>query len=275
MTGRPRLRCIALIAACLAGSAMAGPLPAGVLDRAASARVIIAGEVHDNPAHHVAQAAITAHVQPRAIVFEMLTATQASAVTPDIRADQDALALALDWANSGWPDFAMYHPIFTAAPGAAIYGAGVPRDAARAAMQAGIADSFGADAADYGLTDALPADVQAAQEDLQQQAHCNAMPPEMLPIMVDLQRLRDAVLARETLRALDDTGGPVVVITGNGHAREDWGVPSYLAALRPDLDVLTIGQQEDGAGAPGGFDILLSAPAVDRPDPCAIFRTKG
>lgn len=269
------MRMLALIAALAAGPAVADPLTDVLRERVASAPVVIAGEVHDNPAHHALQAALVAHVQPRAIVFEMLTAVQADQVTPQNRADPDALAAALDWANSGWPDFAMYHPIFTAAPDAAIYGAAVPRDAARAAMQTGIAAHFGADAAAYGLITPLPSDVQAAQEDLQQQAHCNAMPPEMLPVMVELQRLRDAVLARATLKALDDTGGPVVIITGNGHARRDVGVPAYLARLRPDLEVLTIGQQEDGAGAPGGFDILLSSPAVDRPDPCAVFRNRG
>ena len=269
------MRGLVLIATLLAGPANAGPLPADLPDRAAAAPVVIAGEVHDNPAHHVLQAELVAHLQPRALVFEMLTTAQAAVVTPDNRADQAALGAALDWANSGWPDFAMYHPIFTAAPDAVVYGAAVPRDAARAAMQTGIAAYFGAEAAAYGLTTPLPAEVQAAQEDLQQQAHCNAMPPEMLPVMVDLQRLRDAVLARETLRALDETGGPVVVITGNGHARQDVGIPAYLALLRPGLDVLTIGQQEDGAGAPGGFDILLSSPAVDRPDPCDAFRNRG
>lgn len=269
------MRCLALIAAVASGPAIAGPLSVDLLDRLASAPVIIVGEVHDNPAHHAVQADIVAQVQPRALVFEMLTDAQADLVTPDNRADQTGLAEVLDWAESGWPDFAMYHPIFTAAPGAAIYGAAVPRVSARAAMQAGIAASFGDDAAEYGLTTPLPADAQAAQEDLQQQAHCNAMPPEMLPVMVDLQRLRDAVLARATLQALDDAGGPVVVITGNGHAREDGGVPAYLTALRPDLDILTIGQQEDGAGAPGVFDVILSAPAVERPDPCDAFRNKG
>lgn len=269
------MRRLALIAAIAAGPAFAGPLPVELLEPAANAPVVIVGEIHDNPAHHVTQAQLVALVQPRAIVFEMLTEAQAGKVTPANRADQQALAEALGWADTGWPDFAMYHPIFTAAPDAAIYGAAVPRDAARAAMQAGIAESFGDDAADYGLTTPLPADDQAAQEDLQQQAHCNAMPPEMLPAMVDLQRLRDAVLARATLRALDKTGGPVVVITGNGHAREDGGVPAYIALIRPDLDVLTIGQQEDGAGAPGLFDVMLSAPAVERPDPCEAFRDKG
>lgn len=269
------MRCLALIATLACGPALAGPLPDDVLAQAAAAPVVIIGEVHDNPAHHAAQADLMAHLRPGAIVFEMLTSAQAAQVTTENRDDASTLETALGWADSGWPDFAMYFPIFTAAPQAAIYGAAVPRKAARAAMQAGIAQSFGADAAAYGLTTPLPEDEQAAQEELQQQAHCNAMPPEMLPVMVDLQRLRDAVLARETLRALDETGGPVVVITGNGHARADWGVPAYLARLRPSLDVFTIGQQEDGAGAPGNFDVLLSAPAVDRPDPCLQFRNKG
>jgi uncharacterized iron-regulated protein len=269
------MRILSLIAVLLAGPAIAGPLPANLLEMSSTASVVIAGEVHDNPAHHEAQTALVQHIAPRAIVFEMLTSEQAGLVTQDNRADQALLETALGWADSGWPDFAMYYPIFEAAPAAAIYGAAVPRDAARGAMQAGIAETFGPDAANYGLSDPLPEDQQSAREKLQQTAHCNAMPPEMLPVMVDLQRLRDAVLARETLRALDETGGPVVLITGNGHARRDWGVPAYLASLRPDLEVVTIGQQEDGTGTPGGFDALLSAPAVDRPDPCEVFRNRG
>ncbi len=257
------------------GPALAGPVADDILQTAEDAPVVILGEVHDNPNHHAAQAEIVAHVQPKAVVFEMLTEDQAGRVTADNRADEARLAADLDWAASGWPDFAMYHPMFTSAPDARIYGAAVPRDAARQAMQTGIAESFGAQAADFGLTASLPADQQQAREALQQAAHCNAMPEEMLPVMVDLQRLRDAVLARETLRALDQTGGPVVVITGNGHARRDWGVPAYLANLRPDLKVVSIGQQEDGQGAPGGFDLTLSAPAVARPDPCEAFRDRG
>lgn len=257
------------------GPAFAGPLSVETLDRVTGAPVVIIGEVHDNPAHHAVQAALVAHIQPRAIVFEMLTEVQADAVTPQTRADEETLGDAVDWADSGWPDFSLYYPIFAAAPAAAIYGAAVPRDAARAAMQAGIAESFGDQAAEFGLTTPLPSAEQEAQEDLQQVAHCNAMPPEMLAVMVDLQRLRDAVLARETLRAIDATGGPVVVITGNGHARRDWGVPAYIAAARPDLEIVSIGQQEEGQGAPGGFDILLSSPAVERPDPCEAFRDRG
>ncbi len=239
---------------------------------AAAQDVLILGEVHDNPAHHRVQADMVAEFAPSAIVFEMLTPAQAGAVTPANRDDQAELAEALDWASSGWPDFAMYHPIFTAAPEAAIYGAQVPREAARAAFETGIAEAFSGDAVKYGLTEPLPQDEQQRREALQLEAHCDALPEEMLPGMVQIQRLRDAELARAVVAAMDDTGGgPVAVITGNGHARKDWGVPAYLARAAPGLDVHVIGQTEDDAPLEGGFDEVISAPAVERDDPCAAF----
>jgi uncharacterized iron-regulated protein len=94
----------------------------------------------------------------------------------------------------------------------------------------------------------------------------------MLPGMVEVQRLRDAVLARAVVQAVEETGGPVAVITGNGHARRDRGVPAYLGRIAPDLEVFVLGQTEDGAPLEGGFDEVVSAPAVDRPDPCAAFQ---
>ena len=239
---------------------------------ALSQDVVILGEVHDNPAHHAEQAARVLELQPKAIVFEMLTEEQASKVTPELRGDQAKLAEALAWDESGWPDFAMYYPIFSAAPEAQIYGAQVPREAARSALSTGPAASFGPEAARYGLDRDLPPEEQTARETLQMEAHCNALPPEMLPGMVAIQRLRDAVLARATIEALEATGGPVAGITGNGHARRDWGVPAYLTKVAPDLDIWVLGQTEDDSPLDGGFDMVTSAPAVERPDPCAAFQ---
>ncbi|MBC7133358.1 MAG: ChaN family lipoprotein [Roseovarius sp.] len=239
---------------------------------AAAQDVVILGEVHDNPAHHAEQAARVAALVPRALVLEMLTPEQAARIRPELIADAEAMAGLLGWAESGWPDFAMYHPIFAAAPGARIYGAQVTREAARAVFETGPAEAFGPEAAAYGLTDPLPEAEQAAREALQMAAHCDALPEEMLPGMVAVQRLRDAVLARAVMQALAETGGPVAVITGNGHARRDWGVPAYLARIAPGLDVFVLGQTEEGAPLEGGFDAVISAPAVDRPDPCAAFR---
>ncbi len=256
------MRLIALLLLCLAS-----PLAA---QDASDARIVILGEIHDNPDHHETQADWTARIAPTALVFEMLTPDQAARVTPENRGDAQALGAALDWAASGWPDFDMYHPIFTAAPQARIYGAAVPRDAARAAFEAGVAASFGEDAADYGLDQPLPEAQLQARLAFQAAAHCNALPENLLPQMVELQRLRDAVLARTALTALDETGGPVVVITGNGHARADWGIPVYLSAARPNLAVFSLGQAEDGQIA-GRFDQVVDAPASPRDDPCAAF----
>lgn len=256
-----------LILAVLPGAVLADPVADLVRDR----DVVVIGEVHDNPAHHEAQARLTRAAAPKALVFEMLSPDQAGRITADLRADAVALATALDWENSGWPDFDMYYPIMQAAPGAAIYGAAVPRAEARAAFETGIVASFGDGAADFGLDHPLPEDQLGKRLTLQKAAHCDALPDDLLPKMVALQRLRDAVLARTAVQALAETGGPVVVITGNGHARTDWAVPYLLRMRARDLDVVSIGQSEDGVAPEGRFDAVIDAPAVDRPDPCEAF----
>ena len=261
------------LAVLLAAPALARPIaPDALAGAVAGWPVVILGEVHDNPAHHAHQAAAVAALQPRALVFEMLTPEQAARVTPDLRTDAAALGAALGWEASGWPDFAMYHPIFTAAPQAQVVGAALPRDRVRMAFADGAAAVFGDQAARYGLDQPLAPDDQAARETLQQEAHCNALPPGMLPGMVEAQRLRDAALAQAVMQALAVTGGPVAVITGSGHARRDHGIPAALAVAAPDLRVLAVGQLESDPGDAAPFDLWVVTEPVDRPDPCAAFR---
>jgi uncharacterized iron-regulated protein len=238
------------------------------------ADVVILGEVHDNPEHHQNQAVAVAAMMPKAIVFEMLSPEQASRMPVD-RSDQTALERVLQWNASGWPEFSMYYPLFTAAPGAAIYGAEVPRADVRAALDTGAAAVFGADAARYGLDRPLDPGEQAARENEQQAVHCDALPADSLPGMVQAQQLRDAALARAVLMAHQATGGPIAVITGSGHARKDWGVPAVLSVAAPDLSVLSIGQVELDAGENPPWDKWLVTAAVERPDPCAAFGNGG
>lgn len=262
---------MALGAGIIAAAGMAGAGEQALLDAARAADVVILGEVHDNPAHHAVQADWVAAIAPKAVVFEMLTEDQAGADTPGLRADQAALDAALGWADSGWPSFDMYYPVF-AASDARFYGAAIPRGVARQVFSDGTEAHF-AEAAAYGLTTPLPEAQQAARLDLQYEAHCEAMPREALGGMIEVQRLRDASLARAVVQALEEVGPPVAVITGNGHARRDWGVPSYLAEVAPGATVFVLGQSEDGGAPEGGFDLVLDAPAVERPDPCAVFQT--
>lgn len=234
--------------------------------------VVIIGEYHDNPNHHAEQAKRVAEIAPTALIFEMLTPAQAGHVAQDRPQDAAALEAALNWHQGGWPDFAMYFPIFVAAPEAQVYGAGLTRDEASAAMQGGFDDPMEGEASAYGLDMPLPEDQQKAREALQMAAHCDALPEEMLPGIVRIQRLRDAMLARAASQAVAQNGGPVVVITGNGHARRDWGMPAILAEVAPELEVYVIGQTEDAAELSGIYDEVLSAPPPEREDPCAVFR---
>lgn len=249
-----------------------GAVQADVLpDAALAADVVILGEVHDNAAHHLTQAAALMQLAPKAVVWEMISADQAQRLAAAELLDSADIADLLDWNNSGWPAFDLYAPVFAAAAGAAQYGGHVPRQAARTAMETGSAAAFGAEAVRFGMDRPLPADQQAVQEADQMASHCDALPQEMLPLFVDVQRLRDATLARAVTQALAETGGPVAVITGNGHARRDRGVPVYLEKAAPEAVVFVLGQSEAGQ-IEGTYDAVQDAEPAERPDPCAVFQ---
>lgn len=247
-----------------------------IIGHSADADVVIVGEIHDNPQHQETQAAVAAALSPRAIVFEMLSPDQAALVKRHRARGADAaeVAAALDWDASGWPPFERYYQVALAAPRAALRGAQAPRRQVERAMAVNAAEAFGALAGRYGLDTPLPPAEQSAREARQAAAHCNALPSEMLPGMVEAQRLRDAWLARAVVDGLTVPGsGPVLVITGNGHAHRDWGVPAVLEVVRPRLKVVAHGQFEGPTDGP--YDSLSITTAPDRPDPCEAFKQRA
>lgn len=235
----------------------------------AGADILVLGEVHDNPAHHVYQAQIITAAQPTALVVEMLDPQQVLAAGGIDRADAATLGAAFGWNDAGWPDFAIYAPVFAAAPDVPLFGAAVALELLHTAMSQGADAAFGPQAAAYGLTPLEPAD-QAARQAEQALAHCGALPVDMLPGMVAVQRLRDASFARMAVDAFSQLGGPVIVITGTGHARTDQGVPAAIRAARPDLQVWALGQME-AASPDAPFDAVNVTAPLDRPDPCLAF----
>lgn len=276
--------------------------PADFAGRAEDAEVVVLGEVHDNPIHHQNQAKIVAALQPDALVFEMIPQEFEDEVN-ELReegAGRAQIAAALDWENSGWPDFAYYADILEAAPAARVFGAGQPLADVRRAMVEGATGPFGPDAAIYGLDVPLDSEEQAAREAVQEEAHCGTLPTEMLPGMVEAQRFRDAGLADAALWARTMTGGgQVVVITGNSHADKGRGMPAAIAIAAPEVEVLTLGQLEDDPGEPQtdtgtgygaasraaepaadapadavaeAYDFYIVSPAPERGDPCDALR---
>jgi uncharacterized iron-regulated protein len=259
-----------------AAAADESPDVATIVDAARDAEIVILGEIHDNPTHHAIQAEVVAALEPAALVFEMIPQARENEVNA-LRAQdagREAIAESLDWSESGWPDFGYYAAILEAAPEARVFGAGQPRADVERATVEGAASVFGPDAATYGLDQPLPPEELAAREAGMQAAHCGALPPDMLPGMVEAQRFRDAGLADAALWARTLAGdGRVVVITGNGHADRRRGMPAALAVADPEVSIFSVGQFEAPPEDPGDYDLVVLAPAPDRGDPCAAFTT--
>ncbi len=233
--------------------------------------VVIIGELHDNPFHHTYQTQALHALHPKAVVFEMLTPQEAQRLANVPRAPGAMRDASADF---HWSNIADYADVLAASP--VIVGAALSREDMRAAFTDGAADVFGTDASAYGLTKPLKPAEQDTRQALQFDAHCGALPLEMMAGMVDAQRLRDAVFARAVIAAVETYGLPVVLITGNGHARLDWGVPVYLQQARPNLSVASIGQGEEGAPPAGQFSVIISdAQAPVRGDPCDAFKAKN
>jgi uncharacterized iron-regulated protein len=237
------------------------------------------GEVHDNPAHHEARAALLRdwlrerQQRPAAVVFEQLDREHDDALAEAQRAGRAAAdggggrragnaqaggqatvehlldAARFDRAGWGWP---AHRPLFEAAldGNARWIAANFSRASARAlrrdsgvpldpALQAVVESARWSD------------DAQAALERALSRGHCGALPESALPAVVRAQRLRDAALA---LPLLDAAERPSVLLAGNGHVRRDFGVPRYLGAL--EHEALVIGFEElaaagdEGTGGP-------------------------
>ncbi|MEL6477404.1 MAG: ChaN family lipoprotein [Pseudomonadota bacterium] len=251
-------------------------------DRLRAADVAILGEIHDNPRHHVRQAQMVSEIAPAGVAFEMVP--EASEEGISVYLEQGGrvgeIGPAIGWNRLGWPDWSYYRPIFEAAPGAQFTGGAVPSTELSTAIRQGAATAFGAGADRYGLSSAPDAATQEALEDEMIASHCNKLPRQAAGGMVEAQRLRDARFASAVERA-HLAGGPTVLITGNGHARADRGVPAYLALSQPDLSVAALGQVEVvegldtperyGAAEALPYDYVWFSARVDRPDPCASF----
>ncbi|MEM7671630.1 MAG: ChaN family lipoprotein, partial [Pseudomonadota bacterium] len=188
---------------------------------------------------------------------------------------------AIGWDRLGWPSWELYRPIFEAAPEAYYSGGAASTGELMTAIRDSAATAFGPGAERYGLDILLDARLQAEVEEEMVVAHCNKLPRSAARGMAEAQRLRDARFADAVVRASAAGGGRAVLITGNGHARTDRGVPAYLRISVSEMSVLSLGQIEvvpevvdiqDYLGDPGlPYDYVWFSARAERPDPCASF----
>jgi uncharacterized iron-regulated protein len=241
------------------------------------ARYVLLGETHDNRDHHELQAQLLQQflaAQPTAAVaFEMMDEDDAAALAEATSVPgADELASRVDWAHSGWPDFALYKPIFEVALTAhAKLVAAHPSTAhVRASMTGVDAD----EARSLHIDAPLPEDQVQAQHEEIRESHCGHADTDMLTAMQRAQVYKDAFMAR----ALTRSGVPTALITGRGHTRNDRAVPYFLARMQAGMTLSIVFIDVDDqrltpeAYDTSAFDFVVFTPRVSDEDPCETFR---
>ena len=244
--------------------------------------VVLLGEVHDNVVQHQVRAdalrrLLEGGARP-AIAFEQFDRERQADIDrarreppPEGRSLADHVIAQARAPKDSW-DWARYRPFVELALqyDLPIVAANLSRSAAARVARGGPNAAFTeAERAELAL-DRFD-DILAKHEQVVQVGHCNMLPKSVLPGMARAQIARDAVLAK-SLRPYLARG--VILLTGNGHARRDIGVPRHLAT-EDQPRAWSIGLLEEGTEERSTlFDFAFVSPAQDRPDPCAALKPK-
>ena len=273
--------------------------PEAVVAALVQARFVVLGEKHDNADHHRIQAWLVAEMiaagRRPALAFEMFASDQQAALDAHLAArpkDAAGIGAAVSWANSGWPDWERYRPIAQAAldGGAAILAANLPRPMLRKLSREGVSALGAERVAALGLDRPLPEELAAPLREEIAVGHCGQLPDSMIGPMVTVMTARDAQMAAVLRRGAGLAGRDgAILITGNGHARSDRGVPFYLRRGDGTASIVSLGLIEvaEGVTEPAAyaeffgaeyfgaealpFDFVWFTPIADPEDPCAKF----
>ncbi|MEY4416809.1 MAG: hypothetical protein RIQ53_4102 [Pseudomonadota bacterium] len=258
-------------------------------ERLATTDLLLLGERHDEPEHHVRRGALLlalarqpagpaaagAARQRLGVVAEQLLQGRQIPSADAATQGPSALLARLQAAGFdpriwGWP---LYEPLFDPLDlgrrdGLAVEfgGANLPLEQVRRVVREG----------ESALPPALLALLQAAplgpvarsrlDADLRD-SHCGQMPEARLPGMRLAQRARDAAMW-QALAAARQRTDLAVLLAGNGHVRLDYGVPVLAAAAQPGWRVLSVGFGVVGEPADGPYDLLWQTPGRPAEDPC-------
>jgi uncharacterized iron-regulated protein len=271
-------RRIAMMAAALAvawtahtsaAAALLAAQPAALAEAMRGKRIVILGEIHDNPAQHALRAAalrewVGQGARP-AIAFEQFDREQQGAIDAarqERPRDADYL-IAQGKGSPGWR-WEFYLPFVELA-----LEYDLPIVAANLSREAVMKLATAAPGKDEAAVDApavTPAFL-AAHQQIIASAHCDQLPPAALPGMARAQIARDRALA-QALRPHAARG--VVLLTGDGHARTDLGVPFWLTAKEraQSISIGFVERDEDSGKPPDEFDAWVLTDAAERADPC-------
>jgi uncharacterized iron-regulated protein len=238
-------------------------------DAMRSRPIVLLGEVHDNAAQHALRAQalrelLASGARPALLMeqfdrdhqadIDKLMAQTGTTADDVIKA---AGALGTGWA---WP---LYRPFIALAleyrlP---LVAANVSRADARRVSQEGLAAS--------GFDANVPAGIESHQTNTILASHCGMLNEAQARRMASAQVARDQFMAR---MLSEHAQRGAVLLAGNGHVRNDVGVPVWLAPALRQRSV-GIGMLENGEAGAEVYDrvITTAAPAA-RADPCEGMR---
>lgn len=270
--------------------------PEELINRLGQAKYVLVGEIHDNGDHHRLQAWVISRLAGKmkpAVVMEMIDADQADKLAA-YRAGPDAsaagLGAALNWQNSGWPAWPLYQPIAEE-----VFKHDLPLlpgDAGRPDMRKisrnGLEALNPAERRALALDKPLPLKLAEALIRTLEASHCGLLPKRAFEPMSQVQRFRDAHLARALVDVTSDgKKGGAILIAGNGHIRTDRAVPWYLARQAPGVKLAAIALVEiagedskvkdlvfSGPDGKPAADYFWFTPRVEREDPCVGLRKR-
>jgi uncharacterized iron-regulated protein len=236
---------------------------------AQSKPIVLLGEVHDNAKQHamrlIAFQKLLEQGKRPALLMEQFDRDNQAAID-EVRKRPDASVSDIVAAGSGnkpgW-DWNFYKPFLSLAMKyeLPIIAANVSNADSMKAMREGLG------ALKIQATPSAPIVDQQALEIFN--GHCKAMPMAVAIKMVNAQVAKDITMAQ---LVTENQSLGVVLLAGNGHVRNDIGVPHWLSSAIREKSI-SIGMIEEGQIAIN-FDTAISTAAQDRGDPCEAFKKR-
>jgi uncharacterized iron-regulated protein len=240
--------------------------------------LILLGETHSNPDHHILQAQIIktlvdAGSAPK-IVMEMLEYDERLVN----ESSHEALSQALQASSPRW-DWPLYEPIthIVQRKQLPLWGGNLD-DATLDTIRQQKSCQFSLAGKTMNICQALPTPAVELIKQLIYASHCEYMPLQHTQGMANAQIAKDMAFTNKLVSAgLHDKA---VLIAGSVHVRKDIGVPVHLESLglsalsigyisvHPDFELASDYTSGDNARS---FDVLVFTPSDRNQDPCEEF----
>lgn len=251
---------LSLLAACAHRPPTTVP---ALLDRVLPTPVLLLGEQHDAAEHQALQRDVVLALarldQLGAVVMEMIEQGRSTQGLPR-DADEAHVREALGWTEqSGWP-WPVYGPVVMAAvrSGVPVIGGNLPRAQMRSTMGQTELDGL------------VSERVLQRQRDGIRESHCGLLPESQIAPMTRIQIARDRSMAQAATGAVIP-GKTVLLVAGNGHVREDLGVPLHLPTSVKHKVVMAQAGNPKNASAPPA-DAVWQTPPLPPRDHCAELK---